>query len=136
MVLKTYPGLIDERLDQRAVLSQQTKGASRLDLIFRIEKRFCIVEIKKVPLTVPHVRQILRYCRAWERTHALTRFHFLIGKQPSDEQALYDVISKSKYDIQLRYLNKHIPTTLVWEGGKYIPHSEGMSLENLVQLRF
>src|SRR5215468_2566671 len=113
-LLVYHPYLIDEEFVGLRARRQLKRGKNPLDLAFELPHGFCIVELKKTPLAVDDVRQLLRYCRAWSR-RPLAKYHYLIGRRPHDESGLRKAIENSQFEIKILYINEHIPTLLAWD---------------------
>src|SRR5215471_21520091 len=111
-LLAFHPYLINEEFAGLHPIRQLTCGKHRLDLAFYLPHGLCIVELKKTPLAVDDVRQLLRYCRAWSR-RPLAKYHYLIGRRPHDESGLRKAIENSQFEIKILYINEHIPTLSV-----------------------
>lgn len=120
ILLAHHPYLISETLNGQIPQRQLKRGRNRLDLAFELAQGLCIVELKKTGLTVDDLRQLLRYCRSWarSRTHTLAEVHYLVGKRPREEKKLWQVAARSKYKVEILYLDEHVPTRLVWDDEK------------------
>jgi len=136
-LLTYHPYLIDEEFVGMRARRQLKRGKNRLDLAFELPNGFCIVELKKTPLVVADVRQLLRYCRAWSRC-PLAKYHYLIGKRPHDESVLQEAITNCGFGIKILYIDEHIPTLLAWDEAarRYVPYDSSRYTSVVISLIF
>ena len=117
-LLFRHPYLIDEKFAEiapRRLRRQVGRNRGRLDLLFDLDDGLAIVELKITRLKCVDVEQLAGYCREWSATDKLADAHFLIGKRPliKDETELLDYVSANNFNINLFYLNEHLPDVLV-----------------------
>src|SRR5262245_47391756 len=136
-LLARHPYLIDEEFAGIHPIRQLTRGKNRLDLAFELPHGLCIVELKKTPLAVADVRQLLRYCRVWSR-RPLSKYHYLIGKRPRDESGLLKAVENCQFEIKILYIAEHIPTLLAWDEvtRRYVPFDSSRYTSDAISLIF
>ena len=137
--LDSHPYLLAPEFGRQRPARQLRKGNSRLDLLFRLKSGYCIVELKKTPLSHFDVRQISRYCRLLEREGKTLCHHYLVGFKPTALGPIEKEIARYPYKIRLRFLGEDIPLSVLWDGKsrKYVPfHPDLYHLGECFQLRF
>jgi hypothetical protein len=134
-----HPYLIDPELTGLLPERQLKKGRFRLDMLFPLKSGKCIVELKKTALDGDDLKQLIRYCRIWSKTHRLARHHYLVGKKPEAEtfDQLLSISKSSPFRIRFRFLGVDIPLALAWSEKSecYIPYDDSKHSAHVIRIK-
>jgi hypothetical protein len=117
--LDSHPYLLARELGRSRPSRQLRKGKYRLDLLFQLKRGYCVVELKKTPLSHSDVQQIETYCRLLLKEGLPLSHHYLVGFRPTNLDLVQKEIARlnrSSIEVRLRYLGEHVPLSVLWDG--------------------
>jgi hypothetical protein len=123
-----HPYLIASEFGDRSSVAEQVIGKNRLDLLVRLASgTHSIVEFKREPLRVEDVNQLVRYWKAWKKTHRLAAKHYLVGLRPRDPEGLQEKVKSAPMHVIIRTIPDDVPSVVLWseKTRRYIPYREG-----------
>ncbi len=122
------PYLIAREFGDKPSFAEKAIGRNRLDLLIRLSGgSHSIVEFKREALGPADVAQLVRYWRAWKKTHKLAAKHYLVGLRPRDEDLLRKKVQAAPMRIIVRLIPEDVPSVVRWseKDRRYVPYKEG-----------
>ena len=123
-----HPYLIAKEFGDKASFAEKAIGRNRLDLLIRLSSgSHSIVEFKREALGSADVAQLVRYWRAWKKTHKLAAKHYLVGLRPRDEELLRKKVQSAPMHIIIRLIPEDVPSVVRWsqKDRRYVAYTEG-----------